>query len=56
MNALIITHIQMYDVIKLRLKKEKKKKKLKDVLLYVKKVSCKEQTWIFYYDRDNVRL
>lgn len=36
MNALIITHIQMYDVIKPRLKK-KKKKKLKDVLIYVKK-------------------
>lgn len=46
MNALIITHIQMYEVIKLRLKKDlKKKKKLKDVLLYVeKKMSCKEQT------------
>lgn len=36
MNALIITRIQMYEVIKPRLKK-KKKKKLKDVLLHVKK-------------------
>lgn len=34
-NALIITHIQMYEVIKLR--DLKRKKKLKDVLLYVEK-------------------
>lgn len=40
MNALIITPIQMYEVIKPRLKKEKKR----CFTVCEKKVSCKEQT------------
>lgn len=49
MNALIITHIQMYEVTKLRDLKNR-------CFTLCEKVSCKEQMWIFWYDSDDVWL
>lgn len=49
MNALIITHIQMYEVTKLRDLTNR-------CFTLCEKVSCKEQMWIFWYDSDYVWL